>query len=279
MTRDELERFIDVARSAAGEAGKLVCSKFRRGVVAERKGTNDLVTEVDRASEALLRERLSASLPWAVIGEEAGGSPKDGVGIYVDPIDGTTNFVHGHPVWCISIGLVDHGVPVAGLVLSPLLGLEWSGWHTPDARFAERRFFGNEFVEAERTPCRVTAVSTIEEAFLATGFPYDRKTSEDDNFAAFVAIKKECMGLRRCGSAEMELCFVADGTLDGYWERKLGAYDVAAGAAIILAAGGRVTDFAGGPDYLAARPRQIRVVATNGSALHDALIATLAHTG
>lgn len=87
------------------------------------------------------------------------------------------------------------------------------------------------------------------------------------------------MGLRRCGSAEMELCFVADGTLDGYWERKLGAYDVAAGAAIILAAGGRVTDFAGGPDYLAARPRQIRVVATNGSALHDALIATLAHTG
>lgn len=279
MNREELERFIEVARGAANEAAKLVCASFRKGVVAEQKNTNDLVTEVDRASEELLRRHLSTNLPYAIIGEEAGGSPKDGIGIYVDPIDGTTNFVHGHPVWCISIGLVDHGVPVGGLVLSPLLGLEWSGWHTKDERLAERRFLGNEFVEAERTPCRVTTTASIPQAFLATGFPYDRKTSPDNNFAAFIAIKKECMGLRRCGSAEMELCFVADGTLDGYWERKLGTYDVAAGAAIILAAGGRVTDFRGGSDYLSAPARQLRIVATNGSALHEAIIATLAHTG
>ncbi|MFO0740985.1 MAG: inositol monophosphatase family protein [Labilithrix sp.] len=274
IERAELEHVLAVARAAAGEAGRLVSASFRKGIAVERKGANDLVTALDRASEELIRTRLGAELPYAIVGEEAGGSPKDGVGLYVDPIDGTTNFVHGHPVWCISIGLVDHGVPVAGLVLAPVLGLEWSGWHARDERHAERRALGNAFVEGQTAPCRVTGVATIPEAYLATGFPYDRRTSDDDNFRAFFAIKKECLAIRRCGSAAMDLCFVGDGTYDGYWERKVGTYDVAAGAAIVLAAGGRVTDFTGGADYLSAG----RIVATNGTSLHDALLATLAHT-
>lgn len=275
MKAEELQRMIEVARCAAEEAGRLACRSFRRGVVAERKAANDLVTAVDRASEELLRKRLSADLPYAIVGEEAGGSPRDGVGIYVDPIDGTTNFVHGHPVWCISIGLVDHGVPAAGLVLAPVLGIEWSAWQTGGERQSERRSLGGPFLAPERTFCAVSAVSSIPEAYLATGFPYDRRTSADDNLAAFGAIKKECLAIRRCGSAAIDLCLVGDGTYDGYWERKVNPYDVAAGAAIILGAGGRVTDFSGGTDYLASG----RIVATNGTDLHDALVRTLAHTG
>lgn len=271
MNRDELERVLLVARGAANEAGQLVSASFRRGVKVEHKGAIDLVTAVDRASEELLRKRLDAELPYAVVGEEAGGSPRDGVGLYVDPIDGTTNFVHGHPMWCISIGLVEHGRPVAGLVLAPVLGLEWSGWHDGNEGRAERRALGNAFVGEERVACRVTTTEAIPDAYLATGFPYDRRTSDDDNFAAFFAVKKECLAVRRCGSAAMDLCLVGDGTYDGYWERKVNPYDVAAGAAIVLGAGGRVTDFTGGAGYLASG----RIVATNGTALHEALLAKL----
>lgn len=270
MNDKDLERMIDVARVAAHEAGKLVCASFRKGVVAEHKGEIDLVTAVDRASEELIRKHLAAELPYAIVGEEAGGSPRDGVGLHVDPIDGTTNFVHGHPFWSISIGLVEHGIPVAGLVLAPVLGIEWSGY----ANHTERRTLGNAFLGPERGPCTVTSVATIPEAYLATGFPYDRRTSADDNFKAFTTIKKECLAVRRCGSAAIDVCLVADGTYDGYWERKVHTYDVAGGAAIVRAAGGRVTDFEGGQNYLTVG----RIVATNG-VLHDALLDRLAHTG
>jgi myo-inositol-1(or 4)-monophosphatase len=271
-----LEHVLDVARTAAEEAAKHVCAHFRQPIAVEYKHTNDLVTSLDRASEEIIRRRL-AELPYAIIGEEGGGESKDGIGLYVDPIDGTTNFVHGHPVWCISIGLVDCGEPVCGLVLAPVLGIEWSGWVRKDSRMAVRRSLNTSgYVPPNSVPCVTSKVATIAEAFLATGFPYDRKTSDDDNFAAFFSIKKDCLGLRRCGSAAIELCLVADGTYDAYWERKLNPYDVAAGSAILRAAGGRVTDFVGGDRYLEPRGR---VLASNGTALHDALIDRLAHTG
>ena len=274
MKPDDLTHLIEVARSAADEAAKLVMAGFRQGVAVEHKHANDLVTQYDRASEALLRKRLTADLPYAVVGEEAGGALADGVGLYVDPIDGTTNFVHGHPWWCISIGLVAHGVPVAGYVLAPVLGLAWFGWVTPEAHAAVRRTLGGTYVAAADAPCRVTSVDTIAEAYLATGFPYDRRTSADDNFRAFTHIKKKCQAIRRCGSAAIDCCLVADGTYDGYWERKVQPYDVAGGAAIVRAAGGRVTDFDGGAHFF----ESSRVVVTNG-ALHTALLAELAHTG
>ena len=119
-------------------------------------------------------------------------------------------------------------------------------------------------------PCNVSTTAAFEDAMLATGFPYDRRTSAENNFDAFVAIKKQVQAIRRCGAAAIDLCFVADGTYDGYWERKLSPWDVAGGAAIVRAAGGTVTDFAGGSSFLA----KGYVVATNGR-LHEQLIKAI----
>ncbi|MDF2693418.1 MAG: Inositol-monophosphatase [Labilithrix sp.] len=235
------------------------------------------MTRYDRESEDLIREELAKSLPFAIVGEEHGGSP-DGIAFYVDPLDGTTNFVHGHPFWCVSIGLVSAGKPVLGVVLAPQLGLEWFGWVAASGeRRATRRSASNAITLApgsEATsvvvegPFAVSEVASFGDALIATGFPYDR-TGPDNNFDAFVAIKQRCQAVRRCGSAALDLCLVADGTYEGYWERKLRPWDIAAGLALVRAAGGRVTDF----DSVGLETGL--VIATNGR-IHDALMRELA---
>lgn len=251
-----LSHALDAARAAAA----LVYEGWRKRPASTHKGRIDLVTQYDLDSEALLRERLAATA-FAFVGEEQGASSAIQAGgptWYVDPIDGTTNFVHGHPFWCVSVGLALSGRPVLGAVVAPSLGVEWTG-------------VVGEAASRGGLVCRVSDASRLEEAFLATGFPYDRQTSRENNFDAFVAIKKKCLGVRRCGSAAIDLCFVADGTYDGYWERKVRSWDVAAGSAIVLAAGGHVTDYAG-------RPTEVtrgEIVATNGR-IHAALVDALA---
>jgi myo-inositol-1(or 4)-monophosphatase len=250
-----------IALDAAREAGTLVLPAWRRGVRPEHKGPIDLVTEHDRASEALLRERLHERTPFPVVGEELGadaaatGDAK--ARWYVDPIDGTTNFVHGHPFWCVSVGLLVGGEAALGVIVAPALRTEWTGYVGGGAT-------------RDGAPCHVSAVDRFPDALLATGFPYDRRTSPRNNFAAFVAIKKQAQAVRRCGSAALDCALVADGTYDGYWEMKLGAWDVAAGAALVVAAGGKITDFAGGP----ADVTRGELVATNGR-IHDALVDAL----
>lgn len=277
---DGLAAILEVARAAAIEAATLVNRGFRHSPAVEHKASAvDLVTEYDRASERLIRGRLAAALPFAIVGEEQGGEAAE-VAFHVDPVDGTTNFVHGHPFWCVSIGLAVQGQPVLGVVVSPPLGIEWSGWvASSGARLAKRRAVesttalallggtsapmpGRVIEEA----CAVSTVGKLEDALLATGFPYDRRTSSDNNFDAFVTIKRRCQAVRRCGSAAIDLCLVADGTYDGYWERKLRSWDIAAGIALVRAAGGRVTDFDRTSDSLASG----HVVATNGL-LHEQL--------
>lgn len=249
-----------VALEAAREAGALVRAGWRKHPAAEHKGRVDLVTSFDRDSETLLKERLAAATPFPVVGEEHGGRRAPGARAltwYVDPIDGTTNFVHGHPFWCVSVGLLAGTRPVLGAVVAPALGVEWVGVALGEAtRDGER--------------CRVSEVALLDDALLATGFPYDRRTSPDNNFDAFVAIKKKCQAVRRCGSAAIDLCLVADGTYDGYWESKLKVWDVAAGAALVLAAGGHLSDH----DGKAADVTTGRLVATNGR-IHAELIAEL----
>jgi myo-inositol-1(or 4)-monophosphatase len=245
---------LDVARDAAA----FVQSGWRKHPHIEHKGRVDLVTDFDRESERRIRERLTRGAPFPVVGEEQGGECEVGVPAwYVDPLDGTTNFVHGHPFYCVSIGLLSGCEPVLGAVVAPTFGVEWTA------------FVGGAATRSGE-PCRVSNVARFSDALLATGFPYDRATSDDNNFDAFVAIKKKCQAVRRCGSAAMDLCFVADGTYDGYWEKKLAPWDCAAGAAIVIAAGGHVSDYAGGnPDVLSGQ-----LLATNGK-IHDALVHEL----
>jgi myo-inositol-1(or 4)-monophosphatase len=285
-----LEEILAGARAAAHEAAALALAGFRQAVVVEHKGAVDLVTRFDRESETLLKRRLGEAFTFPIIGEEMGphvvvGTEPRGAGgagdvvFYVDPIDGTTNFVHGHPFWCVSIGLVARGQPILGVVVAPALGAEWIGWVAESGeRRAVRRtvdlaavLAGARTAEAVETPCAVSGIATIEEAMLATGFPYDRRTNPDNNFDAFVAIKRRCQAIRRCGSAALDLCLVSDGTYDGYWEMKLSPWDIAGGVAILRGAGGRVTDFDGDADFISSG----RLIATNGR-VHDALASALA---
>jgi myo-inositol-1(or 4)-monophosphatase len=257
----DLPSLLDVALDAARHAASLVEKGWRQHPATDHKRARvDLVTRFDRESESLLREELARATPFPVVGEEEGGERARGAQAptwYVDPLDGTTNFVHGHPFWCVSIGLLTGADPVLGVVVAPSLHLEWTGVvGTGATRNGE--------------VCSVSRVPVLDDALLATGFPYDRRTSDDNNFDAFVAIKKKCQAVRRCGSAAIDLCLVADGTYDGYWEKKLGSWDVAAGSAIVLAAGGRVSDFAGRP----ADVTQGNVVVTNGR-IHDELVREL----
>lgn len=253
---------VDPLVAAVREAAELVHRAYRSRPLAERKGAVDLVTQWDRDAEELLRERLAPHrIP--IVGEESGGDSEPlAPTFFIDPIDGTTNFVHGHPFFCVSAGLAVADLPVLGVVVAPALHAEWVG-------LVESH--GPSRAERDRAACAPSAVATIDAALLATGFPYDRRTSAENNFDAFVAIKMRCQAVRRCGSAALDLCLVADGTYDGYWERKLHPWDLCGGAAIVRASGGSVTDFDGGDAYLGSGS----LVATNG-ALHATLLAELA---
>jgi len=226
----------------------------------------DLVTEYDRESERLLRERLTKNTPFHIVGEEGTHVKREGDPVatwFIDPLDGTTNFVHGHPFYNVSVGLLIGNEPVLGVVVAPSLGLEWHGAISPREGFA--------LATRNEVPCRVSEIPVLEEALVATGFPYDRASDPDNNFAEFVSVKLKCRGVRRCGAAAIDLCFVADGTYDGYWERKLKVWDLAAGATIVRAAGGTVTAFDGGPPDLSSGS----LCATNGR-IHVGLVNAIA---
>lgn len=255
----EANELAEIALDVAREAAVLASEGFRAPKEVHRKGAIDLVTEYDTRGEALIIDRLSKMVPHIpIVGEEGGGDPGASLTFYVDPIDGTTNYAHGHPFWCVSIGILDgQGAPVVGAVVAPALHVEWVGSiGNPSLRNGEL--------------CHVSKASKVEDSLLSTGFPYDRRTSPDNNFAQFLALKKRAQGVRRCGSAALDLCLVADGTYDGYWERKLKPWDLAAGACFVLGAGGRISNMEGGPVDI----RDGHVVATNGL-IHDELIGYL----
>jgi myo-inositol-1(or 4)-monophosphatase len=242
--RRELAELTDAALRIAEEGAAVARAGFRSRPRVEEKGLHDLVTDFDRASEDLLLSRLGALTPdIPVVGEERapGGTAPGRTGLvwYVDPVDGTTNFVHGHPFWCVAVGLASDDVPVAGAVVAPELSLRWTGWRTPDGGAGEARRNGER--------CAPSGTAEIGRAMLATGFPPQRDEAPANNLDAFTAVKRRAQAVRRCGSAAIDLCMVGDGTYDGYWERALHAWDVMAGSAIVLAAGGVITALGGGP--------------------------------
>jgi len=257
-----------VAMLVAEEAAMLVTSGYRSHPHADHKGNpHDLVTEFDRASQALLVARLSSLSPGVpIVGEEQSSPHHDrtgrpGLAWYVDPIDGTTNFVHGHPFWCVSVGLMEDDHPALGAVVAPALALRWVGWIAPE---------GASFAFRNGAPCAVSATAKLTDALIATGFPPVRDHAPTNNFDSFVAVKRAAQAVRRCGSAAIDLCMVADGTYDGYWERRLNAWDTAAASAIVLAAGGRITALAGGPPNY-----HIGHIAASNGLIHDELTGTL----
>jgi myo-inositol-1(or 4)-monophosphatase len=262
VSRRELtpEGYAAVALEVATAAAALLMGGYRKRPAPTQKAKHDLVTEYDLASEKLVREKLGALTPNVGIVAEEGGGEVQALSWFCDPLDGTTNFVHGHPFWCVSIGLLEEGTPVAGAVVAPALGLTYVGYEGgPALRSGE--------------PCRVSDNAELEHALCATGFPPDRQQAPGNNLDTFVRVQKVARGVHRCGSAALDMCLVADGTYDAYWERRVYAWDLAAGAALVLAAGGTITALDGGPANLHVG----HVIASNGR-VHQALQAVIAAT-
>jgi len=250
---------LETARVAARAAVELLAGA-RASEIRGKSNPRDLVTEWDARSEELIRRVLGERTPGiAVIGEEGGGSAGNAAQRWlVDPVDGTVNFVHGLPLWSVSIALEDAGALAVGVVVAPVLG--W--WFEATAGGGARDGAGAA-LRASRTP-------RLEQALLATGFPYDRATNPENNFAEWEYLQRHAGACRRLGSASLDLCMVACGWLDGYWERGLQAWDLAAGALIAREAGATVTGLTGGPFDL----YRGDVVAAN-DAIHGELVAAL----
>ncbi len=221
---------------------------FRKRVAVEYKGDVDLVTVADRASEKLITERIRQRWPQhGIMGEEGTRSDLgNDYRWYVDPLDGTTNFAHSYPVFCISLALEYKGERIAGVIFDP----------TRDEMFTVERG-GGAFVNDRRI--QVSSVSNLAECLVATGFP-SHKRHKNPNIYFYHQITLKTHGVRRAGSAALDLAGVAAGRFDGFWEFNLNPWDTAAGVLLVEEAGGRVTDFTGQPFQIASR----EVLASNG---------------
>jgi myo-inositol-1(or 4)-monophosphatase len=249
--------FAHVAEGIAREAGALLRGFYAKGVEPEYKGDVDLVTEADRASEALIRERLTAAFPsHGIYGEEGTRDQMESeFRWYVDPLDGTTNFAHGFPVFCVVLGLERRaaglakdadGEMTAGVIYDPLR----------DEMFVVERGRG---AWLNGRQIHVSKTASLQEALTATGFPsHKRHVSPNIHFYQELTLRSH--GVRRAGSAALDLAYVACGRLDGFWEFHLNPWDTSAGYLLVEEAGGRVTHFDGGKFTLDSR----EVLATNG---------------
>jgi myo-inositol-1(or 4)-monophosphatase len=240
--------FVLAMSDIAREAGALLLDAFERRIGFEYKGDVDLVTEADRASEKLITERIGARWPTHDLVGEEGASRETGSDYrwYIDPLDGTTNFAHGFPVFCVSLALEFKGERVAGVLYDP----------TRDELFAAEKGSG---AWLNQRPIHVSKVGNLAECLAATGFP-SHKRHKNPNIHFYHEITLQTHGVRRAGSAALDLASVASGRLDAFWEFNLNPWDTAAGVLLVEEAGGRVTDMSGGPWQLNSR----ETLATNG---------------
>jgi myo-inositol-1(or 4)-monophosphatase len=256
---DERNRFFTVAEAAVREAGRYLKANLHRRGETVFKGEVDLVTEFDTGAQDILAGRLSQAFPdHGILAEEDLSRPgTSGYRWILDPLDGTTNYSHTFPVFSISAALELRGRVVLGLVYDPMRDEMFSAPAGGGAFLGSRRI-------------RVSGVADLGRSLLATGFPYDIRTSPVNNIGHWGRFILRAQAVRRCGSAAMDLCYVACGRFDGFWELKLKPWDVAAGALIVREAGGSVSDFAG-------REHRLDVpetLASNGL-IHEAMIQVL----
>jgi len=229
----------------ARQAGAILRDGYAREHQVNYKGIIDLVTEVDHQSEAFIIEQINQLFPGhAILAEESGQLAGSEEHLwFIDPLDGTVNYAHNIPIFCVSIGYAQNGVTRLGVVYEPMR----------DECFSAERGRG---AWLNGTPLHVSVVEDLTHSLLVTGFPYDTWNTSNDNFVHFVRFAKMTQGVRRLGSAALDLCYVAAGRFDGFWELSLKAWDVAAGGLIAGEAGACVTNVDGGPDYIS-QPQSI----------------------
>ena len=251
-SNQQMSRYLEVAIAVAREGGSILMEEFSRPVHISYKGDVDLVTQADRRSEDAIVARLRREFPeHAIIAEEGGG--REAISEFrwhVDPLDGTTNFAHHFPQFAVSIGLEQAGELLVGVVFNPANGELFS---------AER----GQGASLNGQPIHVSRVDRLAMSLLGTGFPTHKRT-QNPNIHFYWQFTLASHGIRRVGAAALDLCMVACGRLDGFWEFGLKSWDTAAGALIVREAGGRVTDFEGCPFA----PGDRVCVATNGL-IHD----------
>jgi myo-inositol-1(or 4)-monophosphatase len=256
MTSRERTVALDLARAA----GAMLREELGHARQVDLKSSPiNLVTEMDRRSETLIVSGLRAAFPDdAILAEEQGVlAGRSGRRWIVDPLDGTTNYAHGLPIFAVSIALERAGRVVLGVIHDPNHG----------ETFVVERGRG---AELDGRPLAVSRTKTLDESLLVTGFPYDIRVQPENNLREYAAFSLQSRGVRRLGSAVLDFAYVAAGRIDGYWELRLGTWDAAAGSLLVEEAGGRVTDLDGSPMNLAAP----RIVASNGL-IHDELLETL----
>lgn len=251
---------LNFAIQTAREAGQILLEKFGRKINISLKGDINLVTEADLASEKLIIERIKSYYPkHSILAEESGNAVVSGDSSWkwiIDPLDGTTNFAHGYPCFCVTLALEHEGKIVLGVTFDP----------TRNELFAAERGQG---ATLNNKPIRVSETEKLSDALLVTGFPYNFK--EKENFArSLTNFLLQSRGVRRDGSAAIDMAYVACGRFDGFWEEGLNPWDVAAGILLIEEAGGRVSYYDGSPFSIYSPP----ICASNGL-IHEEMLQVL----
>ncbi|HEU4324719.1 MAG TPA: inositol monophosphatase family protein [Roseiflexaceae bacterium] len=251
--------FRDVAVDLVRRAGALLLDGLARVRQIERKAGAELVTDIDHASEALLVAGLSQHFPdHSIRGEEGGGASRPSPYTWlIDPLDGTNNYAHGFPFFCVTVALLLDGEPVLGVTLDPLR----------DELFVAEAGRG---AWCNDRPLRVSAAAALADALVSTGFPYDFASNPANNAPEFARVHARVQGVRRAGAAALDLAYVAMGRLDAHWELRLKPWDAAAGALLVREAGGALSDWRGGR-WTTESPD---LIASNGL-LHAELVAAL----
>ena len=267
MTLDQqnLQNFLEVATESVLAAGAVLEDLYGKlKAIAEKGRPGDLVTEADKKAESIILDIIARHYPdHAILAEESGYLGDQTANPYlwaIDPLDGTTNYAHGYPVACVSVGLMIEGIPQVGAIYNP---------------FRRELFRGAKGLGAtlNRRPIRVSQTASLEKSLLVSGFAYDRRETLDNNYAEFCHLTHLTQGVRRSGSAALDLADVACGRLEGYWERGIKAWDIVAGVVILEEAGGMVTSY----DNHSLDIQSGRILATNGL-IHQELSQSLLYS-